>query len=41
MFRRTSSTGAARSAEALRLTGVTKVYGSADSAVTALDGVSL
>ncbi|WP_405820837.1 ABC transporter ATP-binding protein [Streptomyces sp. NBC_00838] len=41
MFRRKSSTGQARSAEALRLAGVTKVYGSADNAVTALDGVSL
>ncbi|WP_237408556.1 ABC transporter ATP-binding protein [Streptomyces sp. M2CJ-2] len=31
----------ARSAEALRLEGVRKVYGTAEAAVTALDGVSL
>ncbi|MEV8425269.1 ABC transporter ATP-binding protein [Streptomyces niveus] len=41
MFRRKSRTGPARSDEALRLDQVTKVYGSAESAVTALDGVSL
>ncbi|WP_405801991.1 ABC transporter ATP-binding protein [Streptomyces sp. NBC_01506] len=41
MFRRKSTTGRGRSAEALRLEGVSKVYGAGDSAVTALDGVSL
>ncbi|MFI6085289.1 ATP-binding cassette domain-containing protein, partial [Streptomyces sp. NPDC051217] len=41
MFRRRSTTGAARSQEALRLVKVAKVYGTAENAVTALDGVSL
>lgn len=41
MFRRTDRTEPARGAEALRLVGVRKVYGSEDAAVTALDGVSL
>ncbi|WP_049577903.1 ABC transporter ATP-binding protein [Streptomyces sp. SBT349] len=41
MFRRNRGAEAARSAEALRLDGVTKVYGSAENAVIALDGVSL
>ncbi|MFH8369258.1 ABC transporter ATP-binding protein [Streptomyces sp. NPDC018031] len=41
MFRRTGRTGPAGSAEALRLVKVTKVHGSAENAVTALDGVSL
>ncbi|MGA4843417.1 ABC transporter ATP-binding protein [Streptomyces sp. G45] len=40
-FRRQGGTGSTRSAEALRLVKVSKVYGSDDSAVTALDGVSL
>ncbi|MET7607872.1 ABC transporter ATP-binding protein [Streptomyces avermitilis] len=40
MFHR-KDTGSAPSAEALRLVKVTKAYGRADSAVTALDGVSL
>ena len=42
MFTRTSRTGpTSSSSEALRLVKVTKVYGSAENAVTALDGVSL
>jgi putative ABC transport system ATP-binding protein len=42
MFTRMSRTGPTRNAsEALRLVKVTKVYGSAENAVTALDGVSL
>jgi putative ABC transport system ATP-binding protein len=41
MFSRKSRTGPTRSSEALRLVKVTKVYGSAENAVTALDGVSL
>ncbi|RKN10220.1 ABC transporter ATP-binding protein [Streptomyces radicis] len=41
MFRRNRGAGPARSAEALRLDGVSKVYGSADNAVAALDNVSL
>ncbi|MFK4106883.1 ABC transporter ATP-binding protein [Streptomyces sp. NPDC019531] len=41
MLRRTSRTERTGSAEALRLVGVTKVYGSADNRVTALDDVSL
>ncbi|WP_328582561.1 ABC transporter ATP-binding protein [Streptomyces sp. NBC_00370] len=41
MFRRTSRTRPARSPEALRLVDVSKVYGSVDNAVTALDRVSL
>ncbi|MGW3956085.1 ABC transporter ATP-binding protein [Streptomyces sp. NPDC004752] len=42
MSRRTSrSEPARRSAEALRLVGVRKVYGTAEAAVNALDGVSL
>ncbi|MFJ1916168.1 ABC transporter ATP-binding protein [Streptomyces sp. NPDC088147] len=41
MFRRTSTPERARSAEALRLVKVRKVYGSAGNAVTALDDVSL
>ncbi|TDC74090.1 ABC transporter ATP-binding protein [Streptomyces hainanensis] len=41
MFRRSGGPGQARSAEALRLVGVSKVYGDAESAVTALDNVSL
>lgn len=40
MFHR-KDTGSAPSTEALRLVKVTKAYGRADSAVTALDGVSL
>ncbi|WP_189110725.1 ATP-binding cassette domain-containing protein, partial [Streptomyces camponoticapitis] len=41
MFRRRSTTGGARSQEALRLVKVAKVYGTAENAVTALDSVSL
>ncbi|WP_373287911.1 ABC transporter ATP-binding protein [Streptomyces lasiicapitis] len=41
MFRRTGKATAARGPEALRLVKVSKVYGSGDSAVTALDGVTL
>ncbi|MET9558675.1 ATP-binding cassette domain-containing protein, partial [Streptomyces sp. NPDC006645] len=41
MMRRKNASRPARSAEALRLAQVTKVYGTAESAVTALDGVSL
>jgi putative ABC transport system ATP-binding protein len=41
MFGRRRGNETAGSAEALRLVGVTKVYGTADSAVTALDNVSL
>ncbi|MEU5951315.1 ABC transporter ATP-binding protein [Streptomyces sp. NPDC047525] len=41
MFRRTSRAGSARSAEALRLVKVSKTYGADESAVTALDGVTL
>lgn len=41
VFRRKSGTGPTRSSEALRLVKITKTYGSAENAVTALDGVSL
>ncbi|MEV8365435.1 ATP-binding cassette domain-containing protein, partial [Streptomyces niveus] len=41
MMRRKNASRPARSEEALRLAQVTKVYGSAENAVTALDGVSL
>ncbi|MFD3485855.1 ATP-binding cassette domain-containing protein, partial [Streptomyces sp. NPDC058665] len=41
MMRRKSKSSPTRSAEALRLANVTKVYGAAENAVTALDGVSL
>lgn len=41
MFRRTSRNEPVSHAEALSLVGVTKVYGAADNAVTALDEVSL
>ncbi|MEU7331552.1 ABC transporter ATP-binding protein [Streptomyces parvus] len=41
MFRRKKGVGTARSPEALRLIDVTKVYGSEENAVKALDGVSL
>ncbi|WTK76488.1 ABC transporter ATP-binding protein [Streptomyces sp. NBC_01511] len=41
MMRRKNAAGPVRDAEALRLVDVTRVYGVAESAVTALDGVSL
>jgi putative ABC transport system ATP-binding protein len=41
MFRRTNGAGPARSQEALRLVKVSKTYGAAENAVTALDGVTL
>ncbi|MET9514984.1 ABC transporter ATP-binding protein [Streptomyces sp. NPDC002994] len=41
MFRRTTQEHTRRAAEALRLVSLRKVYGAADSAVTALDGVTL
>ncbi|MEU3184004.1 ABC transporter ATP-binding protein [Streptomyces sp. NPDC006923] len=41
MFQRASRTGPAGGAEALRLAGVSKTYGTAGNTVTALDGVSL
>lgn len=41
MARRTGTTERGSGAEALRLVGVTKVYGAADNAVTALDDVSV
>ncbi|MCX4672795.1 ABC transporter ATP-binding protein [Streptomyces sp. NBC_01381] len=41
MFRRTGTSGSARSPEALRLVKVSKTYGAGESAVTALDGVTL
>ncbi|WP_329386344.1 ABC transporter ATP-binding protein [Streptomyces sp. NBC_01716] len=41
MMRRKSKSSPTRSAEALRLANVSKVYGAAENAVTALDGVSL
>ncbi|MEU4997976.1 ABC transporter ATP-binding protein [Streptomyces sp. NPDC021622] len=41
MFRRTGTAGSARSPEALRLVKVSKTYGAGESAVTALDGVTL
>ncbi|AXK34136.1 ABC transporter ATP-binding protein [Streptomyces armeniacus] len=41
MFGRKNGAGTTRSAEALRLVDVTKVYGTAENAVKALDGVSL
>ncbi|MFI6084200.1 ATP-binding cassette domain-containing protein, partial [Streptomyces sp. NPDC051217] len=41
MMRRKNTSRPTRSAEALRLANVSKVYGTAENAVTALDGVSL